>query len=72
MYLNKYSAQQFKEILNDEKIKEKIDVLKDKDDDELKMLKKVAKILMSEFDFKTSDWDKVMFLLKLANSCSND
>lgn len=68
MHIDSRSSKLLDKLMNDDNLYENLQHIIDKDTDELRDLKQVAKIFMIEFNIKPDDWDKIILLLKIARS----
>jgi len=69
MTFSQYSLEQIESLTKDDAIYNQLEHLLEQDTDELENLRKVAKIMIKEFELSYKEWQKVMFILKLAKSC---
>ena len=72
MQLHPYSTKQLNNVLNEDDVFVRLKKLLDDDKRDLDSLKIVGKICMMEFGIQADDWDKIMFLLKVASCCNEN
>ena len=70
MHFSEYSSKEIDKLISNDLVYDRLQEILSQDIDEMDDLKKVAKIIIKEFGLSSGDWDKVMFLLRLAKSCN--
>jgi len=69
MHFTAYSSKQIDKLIDNDAVYERLQEVLSQDTDDMVDLKKIAKVTIKEFGLSYTEWDKVMFLLKLAKSC---